>query len=377
MDPTTTGPGPRTSAGPSTPDASGGSSVSRVPRALRPTTISDVARAAGVSVGTVSNVLNNPSIVARTTRQQVETALRATGFVRDARARSLSGSPGTTVGCVLLDLANPYFAEIARGIEDGLAERGCVAIICSSDVDAARLSRCLHTLLENRVRGVILNAVEAVPTELDAILETGVAVVLLDNPGLRSDVCSVTSDNVTGGRLVAEHLLDLGHRRIALLRHERQIPALDDRVSGAHEAAIARGLDPAEVFRDVYFGAADETDGAGQAVEAALADEPCTAFVCYSDTAALNVMAELRDRNVAVPGEMSVMGYDDLPFARLLAPALSTVRQPTHSLGRAASHLVLAEAEPGHQHRQILFTAELVARESTAPPPESGHRPGR
>jgi LacI family transcriptional regulator len=352
-------------------DDSAGSSVSRVPRAVRPTTISDVARAAGVSVGTVSNVLNNPSIVARTTRQQVEVALRATGFVRDARARSLSGSPGTTVGCVLLDLANPYFAEIARGIEDGLGERGCVAIICSSDVDAARLSRCLHTLLENRVRGVILNAVEEVPAELDGILETGVAVVLLDNPGLRSDVCSVTSDNVTGGRLVAEHLLDLGHRRIALLRHERQIPALDDRVNGAYEAASARGLEPAQVFRDVFFGPADETDGAGQAVDAALAgDDPCTAFVCYSDTAALNVMAELRDRGVAVPDQMSVMGYDDLPFARLLSPALSTVRQPTHSLGRAAAHLVLAEAEPGHQHRQILFTAELIARESTAPPRE-------
>jgi len=375
VDPTMTGSRRRSSSPDSTDRVAADETVSHLPRALRPSTISDVARAAGVSVGTVSNVLNNPSIVARSTRQQVEAAMRATGFVRDARARSLSGALGSTVGCVLLDLGNPYFAEIARGIEDGLGEQGCVAIMCSSDVDAARLSRCLHTLLENRVRGVILNAVESVPSELDAILETGVAVVLLDNPGLREDVCSVTSDNLTGGRLAAEHLLDLGHRRIALIRHDLRVPALEDRVAGAHEAAAARGLKPESVFRDVVFGPSRRGAAPGPVVDAALAgDDPCTAIVCFNDMSALSVLAELRDRGISVPTEMSLVGYDDLPFARLLSPGLTTVRQPTHGLGRAAAHLVVAEAEPGHQHRQVLFTPQLVVRESSAAPGPAAQR---
>jgi LacI family transcriptional regulator len=343
--------------------------VPSLPRAIRPSTISDVARTAGVSVGTVSNVLNNPSIVAKTTRQQVEAALRATGFVRDARARSLSGALGTTVGCVLLDLANPYFAALARGIEDGLADRGCVAIMCSSDVDPARESRALHALLENRVRGVILNAVETVPPELDGILATGVPVALLDNPGLRDDVCSVTSDNVTGGRQVADHLLDLGHDRIALLRHEHHVPALEDRILGAYQAATARGLRPELVFRDVYFSSTRDDGEAGQAIDTALATpSPCTAVVCYNDMSALTVLAELHGRGIRVPAEMSVVGYDDLPFARLVGPALTTVRQPIHRLGRAAAELVLAESEPGHLHQQVVFTPELVVRASTTAP---------
>jgi LacI family transcriptional regulator len=340
--------------------------VSDLPRAVRPTTISDVARAAGVSVGTVSNVLNNPSIVARSTRQQVEAALRATGFVRDARARSLSGAPATTIGCVLLDVSNPYFAQLARGVEDALADRGCVAIICSSDFNPSRLSRCLRTLLENRVGGMILNAVDAVPSELDAILGTGVPVVLLDNPGLRDDVCSVTSDNLTGGRLVAEHLFDLGHRRIALLRHPLRIPVLEDRITGAHQAATARGLQPDLVFRDVPFEPSRPEGEVAPAVDAALAGpSPCTALVCFNDLTALDALAELHRRDVPVPDAMSVVGYDDLPVARLLLPALTTVHQPTNLLGRAAAELVLAETEPDHQHRKAVFTPELVIREST------------
>jgi LacI family transcriptional regulator len=336
----------------------------------RPANIAGVARLAGVSVGTVSNVLNNPHLVSAVTRERVEAVLRRTGFVRNAAARQLTGAPSASVGCVLLDLSNPYFAEIARGLEDGLAEQGCLAIMCSTDVDTKREQHYLQLLLETRVRAVVLNSVEAAPTGLDAFLEKGIPVVLLDNPRQRRDLCGVGSDSVAGGRLAADHLLDLGHRRIALLRHDVGVPALRDRVTGVHEAVSARGLQPWDVLTEVYLEPPGHHGDPGPALDSALAGpDPCTAFLCYNDMAALKLLSGLRDRGISVPGDVSVVGYDDLAFARLLSPALTTIRQPTYDLGRAAARLVLAEARPGHVHRQAAFTPALVVRGSTGPPP--------
>ena len=335
----------------------------------RPASIADVAREAGVSVGTVSNVLNTPHIVAKLTRQRVETALRTTGFVRNAAARSLTGAPGSTVGCVVLDLSNPYFAAVARGLEDGLTARGCLAIICSSDIDADRQSRCMQTLLENRVRGIVLNAVPAVLPELEAMLRAGVPITLLDNPDFDLDVCSVSSDNQTGGLQAAGHLLDLGHRRIALLRHELDIPPLQDRILGARRAAVDRGLEPDAVFREIVVRSSARDRLAGFIIDDMLAGASCTAALCYNDMTALAVLAALRERDITVPDQVSVIGYDDLDFAGLLFPALTTVRQPTYRLGRAAAELVLSEGEPRHRHRKALLVPDLVVRASTAPPP--------
>lgn len=336
----------------------------------RPGNIADVAKLAGVSVGTVSNVLNNPHLVSAATRERVEVVLRQTGFVRNAAARQLTGAPSASVGCVLLDLSNPYFAEIARGLEDGLAEQGCLAIMCSTDVDAKRERHYLQLLLETRVRAVVLSSVDAAPTGLEPFREKGIPVVLLDNLRQPADLCGVATDCVAGGRLAADHLLDLGHRRIALLRHEVDIPSLRDRLTGVHEALAARGLRPQDVFTEVYLEPPGHHGDPGPALDSALAGpDPCTAFLCYNDMAALKLLSGLRDRGVSVPGDVSVVGYDDLAFARLLSPALTTIRQSTYELGRAAARLVLAEARPGHVHRQASFTPALVVRESSGPPP--------
>jgi LacI family transcriptional regulator len=335
----------------------------------RPTNMTDVARLAGVSVGTVSNVLNNPQLVAGPTRERVERVLRRTGFVRNAAARQLTGVMSSTVGCVLLDLSNPYFAEIARGLEDGLAEGGCLAIVASSDVDAEREQRALQMLLEAGIRALVLNSLDNSPIGIAQFVAKDIPIILLDDARRRSDLCTVASDCVAGGRMAADHLLDLGHRRIALLGPHLDIPSLVDRNVGSRAAAQARGLEPGQVFVDVSLQPPDHHGDPGPAIERALSGpEPCTAFLCPNDMAALTVLTGLQRRGLSVPRDVSVVGYDDLAFAALLSPGLTTVRQSTYDLGRAAAGLVLAEAERDHVHQQLTFAPTLVVRGSTAPP---------
>lgn len=341
--------------------------MSPTPAPERPRTIADVARLAGVSVGTVSNVLNNPQRVSAARRRRVEEVLLATGFVRNAAARRLNGAPSTTVGCLLIDLSNPFFAEVARGVEDALAEQDCLITVRSTDVDVRRQERYLHLLLESQVRAVILSPVTA-DTDLRALTGRGVPVVLLDDTARRPDACSIATDGVMGGRLAAGHLLDLGHRRIALLRHPGTVPSLNDRLLGARLAVGERGLDPDEVFTEVALDPPDHDGDPGAAIDRALAGErPCTAFLCYNDMAALSTLTGLRDRGLSVPTDVSVIGYDDLVFADRLSPALTTVRQPTYELGRGAARLALAEGDPGHRHEHVRLTPSLVVRASTAP----------
>ncbi len=339
------------------------------PRTRRPSSVQDIARAAGVSVGTVSNVLNNPHLVAAGTRARVEAALRSTGFVRNAAARQLKGLPSAIVGCLVLDLSNLFFAEIARGIEDRLEEEGCIVNLCSSDLKREREEQYLRVLQEVRVRGVILGTLDPAGSGLRDLVARDIPVVLLDAPRSGLPVCAVTVDNLAGGRAVAEHLLAQGHRRIALLDGGILVPSVSDRITGARQAVLARGLDPDQVFRKVSLGPPAHAGTPGPAIDAALAHpDPCTAFLCYNDMAALSIMLGLRERGLAVPGDVSVAGYDDLRFTSMVTPALTTVRQPTYEFGRAAADLLFAEGEPDHEHREVLFTPELVVRESTAPP---------
>ncbi len=344
--------------------------MTRAARPRRPGGIAEVARLAGVSVGTVSNVLNNPHLVAEDTRTRVEQIMRETGFVRNAAARQLTGAPSMVVGCVMLDLSNVYFAEVARGIEERLAVDGCVAVQCSTDVLLDRENHYLRALLEIRVRGILIASVDPGRSDLLLLPARGTPIVLLDVPRDDLDLCAAAMDNVLGGRLAAEHLLDLGHRRIALLRAETELRTLTDRAEGVSRAVRERGLDPAEVLLDVPV-VPPRLGGTGEIpVRQAMSDaRPPTAFLCFNDTAAMMILPSLREAGIAVPHDVSVVGYDDIHFAANLSPALTTVRQPAHDLGWTAADLLLSEVKPDHRHREVIFTPELVVRQSTAPPP--------
>jgi LacI family transcriptional regulator len=350
--------------------------------------IRQVASVAGVSMSTVSNVLNNPTIVSADTRRRVEDAMATVGYVRNGAARQLRGAPSMTAGCVLLDSANPFFSEVARGMEDRLAEAGCMLVVCSTDVRADRETRYLNMLEELGVRGVLLAPVSSELEAAVALDRRGTPVVLVDHPRGRTRLCAVTVDNVRGGELAAEHLLELGHRRIALLHAEAvgggpegqgggksRVRSLVDRADGLRRGLVAAGLDVSVALVPVSLPPPASLAEAEAAVARVLghASRP-TAIVCFNDMTAVGVMRGLRSAGVDIPGQMSVLGYDDLVFAGQLAPALTTIRQPTRELGRAGADLLLAEGVVGHRHREIRFTPELVVRQSTAASPTGRSR---
>jgi LacI family transcriptional regulator len=331
----------------------------------------DVARAAGVSVSTVANVLSRPAIVAASTRDRVEQAIRQVGYVPSGPARQLRGLPSPIVGSVHMDLANPFFAELNRGIEDRLAEAGCVVLACSTDLQPDKERRLLVLLQEQAVRGLLISPIGASAEVLTEVSRRGTPVVLVDHPRGELDLCAVSVDHVLGGRLAAEHLLAMGHRRIAFLGGEIEPGTVAQRREGVRQALTLAGLSPSSAFVDLRMPIHPPplVEAAAAGVSRLLAARPLpTAVICLNDTAALGVLHGLEEAGVGVPDGMSVVGYDDLRFAGRLAPPLTTVSQPKYTLGRAAAELLLDEAREGHRHEEVRFLPELVIRASTAPP---------
>jgi LacI family transcriptional regulator len=327
--------------------------------------IKQVARHAGVSPGTVSNVLNRPERVASDTRTRVEQAIRELGFVRNGSASTLRAGQGRTIGLMVLDLGNPFFTDMARGVEDVVSERGYAVILCSSGASTDKEERNLRMLAEQRVRGVLVTPVDEDAGRLDLLRERGVATVMLDHTATTSDQCSVAVDDVAGGERAVAHLLDRGARDIAYISGPLSIRQCADRRIGARRAMRAAGsaTSPREVV------VATMTPRAGQeGAERLLAGGSLPdAIFCANDLLAMGVLRGLLQAGVDVPGDVALIGYDDIEFTAAAAVPLSSVRQPTYQLGRIATELLLNECDnpEGHAHQQVMFQPELIVREST------------
>jgi LacI family transcriptional regulator len=334
----------------------------------RASSIREVAARAGVSVGTVSNVLNRPELVADGTRERVRLAIEELGFVPNDSARQLRAGSSRAIGVVVLDVANPFFTEVVRGVEDAVNAHGYVVMLCSSDDSADKEGRYLRLLEEQRVLGVLITPVQRDAGYLRRLRARGIRVVLLDRPSTSKELCSVAVDDVLGGELAATHLLAQGHSRLGFVNGPVAIRQCADRRRGVRRAVKAAGLDPAEAVVEVTRPALNAREGEAS-VEALLAARPRpTAVFCANDLLALGVLRGLVRRGMSVPDDLALVGYDDIEFAAMLSTPLTSVRQPTYRLGQAAAELLLAEAhEPdGHRHVQTMFRPELVVRESSA-----------
>jgi LacI family transcriptional regulator len=343
--------------------------------AQRRVTIRDVAQLAQVSLGTVSNVLNNPASVAPATRNRVLEAINSTGFVRSTAAHQLRVGKSGTIGVVLIDIANPFFAEMARGAEHVLRERDYVLMLCSSDESAEREHRYFRVLEEHRVDGLLISPVERDLEGAAELVAHGIPTVLLDRDGSSRGLCSATVDDVRGAELAADHLFELGHQTVAFVNGPSTIRQCLDRKEGARRSARRARRRGKAVLRELPVGALTIEQGEA-AVAALLALEPRpTAVMCANDLLALGVLRGLAAAGMAVPDEMAVVGYDDVAFASMLSPALSSVRQPKYELGVVAAELLLEEVGGlPHQHRAIRFEPELVVRASSAPVPRGAPR---
>jgi LacI family transcriptional regulator len=323
----------------------------------------DVAKAAKVSVGTVSNVLNRPDVVAPETLARVQATIKELGFVPNGFARHLRSGQSRTLGLIVPDVANPFFTEVARGVEDAASKRDYAVFLCNSDESASKEDRYINVLIQQQVRGVLITPADMKSDRLEAMRERGIAVTLLDREIKGRKQCSVSVDDVHGGQIAIEYLAGLGHKNIAWVCGPESIPQVADRGAGVTKAAKVAGA-KIETIRVPLMNAAKGEEAAKRILEL---DEMPTAIFCANDLLALGVMRALLASKVRIPEQVSVLGYDNIEFAPSAAVPLSSIAQPSYQMGVTAADLLLNECEDGdsHEHQQIRFQPQLVERAST------------
>jgi LacI family transcriptional regulator len=329
--------------------------------------IKDVARESGVSPGTVSNVLNHPERVAEGTRLRVEDAVRRLGFVRNESARHLRVGSSHTLGLLLLDAWNPFFTELARGVEDWTFDRGWAVLISNSARQIEREAIYLDLFVERRVEGIIVVPNGDLTERLIDVRRRSIPCVMADQLDSGEGSMSVSLDDVHGGELAVAHLLGLGHRHIAFVGNPSRVTQVRDRLLGATNAIAAASLP----VRLGMLEPADLTIRSGRDIGQHLvglskSDRPSALFAS-SDLLAIGILQVLLRHEVRVPDDIAIVGYDDIEFAGQVVVPLTSVRQPAYEMGRTAAELLtdqLSGTPPPRRH--IVFEPELVVRESTA-----------
>lgn len=333
----------------------------------RPASVKDVASRAGVSLGTVSNVLNRPERVSDATRRRVEAAMAELGFIRNESARQLRAGRSRSLAYVMLDASNPFFTDVALGIEDAAAQESLSMFLCHSSSDATRELTQLRLLEQQRVQGILITPVDPGAAIIDEIRGRGTHVVIVDRIRGDDGICSVSVDDEFGGRLAVEHLLDLGHDRVAFVGGPHTIGQVRERWSGARAAWLDAGKPEEDLVRlDTAGMCVDEGRAAGERLAGLSTRRRPTAAFCANDLLALGLLQHAVTAGRGVPDDLAIIGYDDIDFAAAAAVPLTSVRQPRHQLGETAARLLLDETNnPEHRHESLVFTPELVARRST------------
>ena len=333
-----------------------------------------VARLAGVSNATVSNTLNRPEIVAPATRERVLAAIEELDFVPNRAAATLRQGTNRLIGLVIPDIANPFYSAIARGVTEAAAEHGYTVALCVSHDDPDLELRHFEMLAEHRAAGALVAPLTADASRLAQLRRVGSRLVLMDRTAPEGTGCSVAIDDVHGGELAVAHLLaspaPASDRSIVLVNGDLAIPQCADRREGARNAFVAAGLDPDDL-REVTVDEMTVDSGriAGRRI-AAEAPRPTGVF-CTNDQLALGVIRGLNDGGLAVPDEVSVVGYGDLALAADGRVPLTTVEQPKDELGRVAVEILLAELgadRAAHEHVTRTLEPHLVVRESAPLP---------
>jgi LacI family transcriptional regulator len=337
-------------------------------------TMRDVARLAKVSVATVSAVVNGKGIVSTELTQRVKKAMVILDYHADHVARSLKVRRTNTIGVVIPDVTNPFFTDTMRGVEDEADAHGYSVILCNSREDPSRERRHLSTLYSHRVDGVLLAPLDP-ESPRNPLVQRRFPIVVFDRIPEGYQGAAVTSDNVQGAYEGIRHLLDLGHRRIAIIGGSRGISTALDRFEGFLKAMQEARI-PVE---DAYVKRTDFTLDAAYrcGLELLQLPEPPTAIFTCNNRLTLGLARAMSERGVRCPEGLSVVAFDDFPWADSFQPRLTTIQQPTYEIGRKAVSLLLSkiqknletpDAEPDPKWETVLvLKTQLRVRESTAP----------
>ena len=332
-------------------------------------TIRDIATAAGVSIATVSRVLNDRPDVAPDTRDAVLRVVRDLGFTTNRSARGLSGGRTGLVGITLPIVHAAYFAFILSGASEALYEQDMRAVLCPTQHQHEREVTLLDRLMHGTTDGALLLLPSESNEELKARQGRGYPFVVVDpRSKLDEGIPAVSAAHASGATAATEHLLGLGHRRIAAITGPRGWAATEERLNGYHAALVAAGITPDHALvRESNF----EIDGGHEAARGLLElpDRP-TAVFAFNDNVAVGTLRAAADRGLRVPDELSVVGFDDAEQAAIVTPALTTVRQPLAEMGRMSVSLLSRLLEGQRlEALHVELATKLVVRESTAAPP--------
>ncbi|RKN38577.1 LacI family DNA-binding transcriptional regulator [Streptomyces hoynatensis] len=329
--------------------------------------IKEVARHAGVSVGTVSNVINRPQMVAEETRERVQAAIVALGYVRSESARQLRAGQSRIIALLVLDMANPFFVDVATGAERVARAAKLGVMLCNSAQSTSEEADYLSLFAEQRVRGVLVTPADMSGHNLADFRRHGIPFVLVDRVLPSAEGCSVSVDDVLGGTLAVRHLLRQGHSTVAYVSGPMSLAQCQDRKQGAVAALAEAGL-PESTLRHLEAERLDVTAGREAGARLLAMTPRPTAVFCANDLLALGVLQALFAADVRVPDEVALVGYDDIEFAAAAAVPLTSVRQPAVRMGRQAAELLLEETSEqagAHQHQRIVLDPELIVRESS------------
>ena len=342
-------------------------------------TIRDVADLAGVSTATVSHVINNTRTVLPETREAVLAAVAQLNYRPSAIARSLTTNITHTVGIVVADITNPFFAELVRGIETRLSQVGYNLIVCNTDERPERESRYLELLYGRRVDGVIISSTGIDHAIYDAYVRSGIPMVFVDRQPPKHYGPVITADNVRAGYGATIYLIDLGHRRIAILLRHPTLSTAAGRLEGYRQAMASRHIP----VSDDYIVITDSQEDAAyhEAMTLLSRQDRPTAVVAANHLMALGLLRATQDLNLDCPHQISLVCFDDQPWTTLYRPHLTVVAQPVQGLCDSAVDIFLGAVnrrqgegegqDPAYAGgtADVLLETQLIVRDSSGPPP--------
>jgi LacI family transcriptional regulator len=329
-------------------------------------TIREVAESAGVSYATVSHVINNTRLVSQETRNRVLAAMESLNYRPNALARSLRQGKTNTLGLVLPDSANPFFAEISRSIEDEAFKKGYSVFLCNTELDTQRELFYVDVLSKKQVDGIIFVAAGDQADSLEFLVGRNMPVVMVDRNVPNVEIDAVLTDNQLGGYLATRHLLELGHRRIACISGPSSITPSAERMIGYRKALEEAGIayDERLILRGDYH-----AQSGMEITHSILKMNPRpTAIFALNDLMALGALRAAAEAGCSVPGDLAVVGYDDLEIARFANPPLTTIAQPKKEIGVQAIELLVDRiSQKGRPPSRLVLPPELIVRRSTQP----------
>jgi LacI family transcriptional regulator len=333
-------------------------------------TLRDVATLAEVHPGTASRALNEQtrSLVNDETARRVLDAAEQLGYQPNPIARGLKTNRSYTIGVLIPDLTNPLFPPILRGIEDRLDEDGYTALIANTDNDPERERIDWQAMRARQVDGIVAATARRDHELLDEMLDSGIPLVLVNRRAADGRVSSATADDHKGIQLAVEHLAAAGHTRIGHIAGPLELSTGLDRYEGFHTAMRKAGFEP-DPDLIVVSGAFTEAEGARACTELLAREGGLTAIVAANDLIALGCYDVFDAAAIECPRQISVTGFNDMPFADRFSPPLTTIRIPHYAIGTAAAQLMLAQLRGEEDPGEVRLEPELVVRESTGPPP--------